>query len=80
MPRVRIGFDRFDVVPGYLGPGYGHSTPLAEAAVEWASPRLSLETTYTGKALAAALEMSKWSGRPQTFLFWNTFNSAPVPG
>jgi D-cysteine desulfhydrase len=79
VPRVRIGFDRFDVVPGFLGAGYGRSTPLAEAAVEWAAPRLSLETTYSGKALAAALEMSKWSGTPQTFLFWNTFSSAPFP-
>ena len=29
----------------------------AEEAVAWASPHLSLETTYSGKALAAALDM-----------------------
>lgn len=80
VPRVRIGFDRFDVVPGFLGPGYGRSTPLAEAAVEWAAPHLKLETTYSGKALAAALETAKWAGTPQTFLFWNSYSSASLPG
>ena len=78
VPRIRIGFDRFDVVPGYLGSGYGVATAAADAAVAWAAPRLSLETTYSGKALAAALDMARWSGTPQTFLFWNTYNSAPL--
>ncbi len=77
VPRVRIGFDRFDIVPGYLGPGYGHATEQAEAAVAWAAPYLSLETTYSGKALAAALDMARWSGTPQTYLLWDTYSSAP---
>ena len=80
VPRVRIRSDYFDIVPGYLGPGYGHATRPAESAVEWAAPHLSLETTYSGKALAAALDMARWSGTPQTFLFWDTYNSAPIPG
>ena len=44
------------VVHDQIGRGYGHATPAAAAAVkEAARVGLSLETTYTGKALAALL-------------------------
>jgi hypothetical protein len=46
-------------------------------ALAWAAPGLSLETTYTGKALAACLEACRSAGDEETILFWNTFNSAP---
>lgn len=65
----------------FFGGGYAHTTPAADRAVAVARDELGLEleTTYTGKALAALLDDL---GRPelagQTMLFWNTFNSRPL--
>ena len=76
IPAVSIAMDDFDLLTGFLGRGYGDPTPAARAAVAWAAPRLPLETTYTGKTMAACLvHASQADGRP--LLFWNTFNSAP---
>ena len=49
------------VETGFLGPGYGHVTPEAEAALEIARERagLELEPVYTGKALAALLALNE---------------------
>lgn len=77
---VRIGVGDFDVVPDYRGPGYGVATDEAEAAVRWAAPRLGLETTYTGKALAACLDYCVNGARPgETVLFWHTYSAASPP-
>jgi D-cysteine desulfhydrase len=79
VPDVRIGGDDFDLLPGYLGEGYGAPTPAALAAVAWAAPRATLETTYTGKALAACLAYCRAAAAADPVLFWNTYNSAPFP-
>jgi D-cysteine desulfhydrase len=51
---------RLRVEHGFAGPGYGHPTPAAERAVALArTAGLALETTYTGKALAALIEDSR---------------------
>jgi D-cysteine desulfhydrase len=76
-PRIRIGWRDVTLISGYAGARYGASTPAAQAAIEWAAPRLTLETTYTGKALAACLDACRKAGQAETILFWNTFNSAP---
>jgi D-cysteine desulfhydrase len=78
VPRVRIRPDDFDVVTTHFGEGYGVPTTAGEQAVRWAEPRLSLDTTYSGKALAACLEHMQIVGRNTTALFWNTYNSASV--
>jgi D-cysteine desulfhydrase len=81
VPRVRIGPGDFDVVGDQLGAGYGHATAAAEAALSWVAPQLALEPTYTAKAMAACLAHCRGQARPgETVLFWNTVNSAPVPG
>lgn len=63
------------------GQGYARSTPAADAAVEFAKARwgLDLETTYSGKAVAA-LRADWLSGLldDKQVLFWNTFNSADL--
>jgi D-cysteine desulfhydrase len=60
----------------WLGEGYGVPTPEALAAVERArAVGLELETTYSGKALAAALAAE---GGPN--LWWNTLSTVPLPG
>jgi D-cysteine desulfhydrase len=75
--RLHLGKGDLELVSGYSGTGYGAPTREAEAALAWAAPGLSLETTYTGKALAACLEACRSAGDEETILFWNTFNSAP---
>jgi D-cysteine desulfhydrase len=63
-----------------LGRGYAHLTPGDVNAVRQARELegLQLEGTYTGKALAAALEVSRKSGEDATVLFINTYNSADL--
>jgi D-cysteine desulfhydrase len=78
VPRVRIEPTDFDLITHHFGEGYGLPTAAGEHAIRWADPRLVLDPTYSGKALAASLEHC---GRPAavgTVLFWNTFNSAAV--
>jgi hypothetical protein len=41
---------------------------------------LHLETTYTGKAMAALLhDVASTAYRGEHCLFWNTYNSQPLP-
>ena len=65
---------KLEVVHDQIGPGYGHVTPAAERAVALAQDEegIKLETTYTGKAMAALL---KRGSRGKRILFWNTHNS-----
>jgi D-cysteine desulfhydrase len=67
----------FELVRDQLGPGYGSPTQASrEAVVAAAGCGIQLETTYTGKALAALRERGRqrgWPDRPR--LFWNTYNS-----
>ena len=62
-----------------LGGGYGVATAKGRAAVELAAGAagLTLETTYTGKALAAiADDAAALAG--ETVLFWNTHSARPL--
>lgn len=77
VPEAKLADDAFELVGDYLGPAYAAPTPAARAAVDWAAARLPLETTYTGKALAACLDYCAGPGRDRNVLFWNTFNSRP---
>jgi 1-aminocyclopropane-1-carboxylate deaminase/D-cysteine desulfhydrase-like pyridoxal-dependent ACC family enzyme len=65
------------VVGGYLGASYGSPTPAAEAAVRLATRQegLRLETTYTGKTLAALIDRCVSGEQEGPLLWWNTFNS-----
>ena len=72
---------------GFIGGGYGASTPEGEEAIQLARQHegIALEHTYTAKCLAALLRHGttpELRGRP--LLFWNTFSSvdpgvAPSP-
>lgn len=70
-----------DVRDGFLGAGYAEATPEGREAVAAAERRgLSLETTYTGKTLAAlAHDVAEGRLARKVALFWNTYNSRPVP-
>ena len=59
----------------WLGPGYGHETPAARAALTRAADiGLELETVYTAKALAALLDLESVGGfGTEPVLFLNTY-------
>lgn len=64
-----------DMPRDWLGPGYGHSTPAADRALDLAAGvGLALETVYTAKALAALLALDA-HGRFETgpVVFLNTY-------
>ena len=66
----------------FLAGGYARVDEATATAVKLAKDQLdlSLETTYTGKAMAAMLhdiETTDYDGA--RCLFWNTYNARPVP-
>jgi hypothetical protein len=76
---VEIKPGEIELLDGYLGKGYAHPTEEAQRAVALADETegLTLETTYTGKALAALLDHARRD--PQTrLLFVDTFAEDPA--
>ncbi len=66
----------------YFAPGYAKSNEKTDAAVRLAADQagITLESTYTGKALAALLDdLRDCTARGEIVLFWNSYNSAPLP-
>jgi D-cysteine desulfhydrase len=79
LPLLPIRPDDFDLVRDELGPGYGAATPAAERAVRVAAEAgLALETTYTGKCLAALSARLAEASADAPVLFWNTYNAVDV--
>ncbi len=80
LPVPSLGPAEFPLLRDQLGPGYGATTPAAEAARAAAhAAGLELETTYTAKCLAEVLARARsdaLGGGP--VLFWNTFNGVDV--
>jgi D-cysteine desulfhydrase len=80
--NVDITEENFDIIKGYLGSGYGIKTIKSQNAVdliyelEGKKSDFKLETTYTGKTMAAMLDfLEKEENKSKTVLFWNTYNS-----
>lgn len=66
----------------FFAGGYALSDDVTDAAVRLAKEQLGLklETTYTGKAMSALLNdlvAPDYTG--DNYLFWNTYNSRPLP-
>ncbi|MFW9827029.1 MAG: 1-aminocyclopropane-1-carboxylate deaminase/D-cysteine desulfhydrase [Candidatus Thorarchaeota archaeon] len=81
-PKIKISKNDFKIVKGYLGPGYGFNTPEGQKAVdtifklEGVEKGFKLETTYTGKTMAAMIDiLKKDENKAKIVLFWNTYNS-----
>lgn len=78
VPQMKFTAADFDLETGFYGGQYGRVTPEGMAAVGLIreTEGIKLETTYTGKALAAMLDFVKrdksLKGAP--VLFWNTYN------
>ncbi len=81
VPAVQADAARLDLPREWMGPGYGHPTPAGEAAVDLmrSTTGIALEGTYTGKTLAAVLDLWKAGSLRGSVLFWDTFNSLPLP-
>ena len=64
---------------GFFAGGYAHTDEATEAAIAFGTTQLGLvlESTYTGKAMAALLHDLGTSDA--CCLFWNTYNSACLP-
>jgi D-cysteine desulfhydrase len=65
----------------FFGPGYARGTTATEQAIGFAKRELdlTLETTYTGKTMAALLaDMHEPNTRELNFLYWHTYNSVPL--
>jgi len=80
-PSVREDELNLEVRDEFLGDGYAVPTAAARRAVDRAAAELglTLETTYSGKALSALLadaDTGRLDRRP--VLFWNTYSSAPT--
>jgi D-cysteine desulfhydrase len=79
VPEVVLGAADFPLAARQLGPGYGASTPAAEAALAAAARAgLALETTYTAKCLAEIRERAREGALRTPWLFWNTYNGVDV--
>jgi D-cysteine desulfhydrase len=79
VPEVEITPDQVELLDGYMGPAYAHPTEEAQRAVELVARTegLPLETTYTGKAMAALLDHVAGQGGRRV-LFVDTYAEAPV--
>lgn len=71
----------FELDNDWFEPGYGVVTPAAQHAVDVAAEAgIVLETTYTGKTLAALMHASDEGDlQGQSVLFLDTYSSAPMP-
>jgi D-cysteine desulfhydrase len=73
---------RIEVRQSFYGDGYAISNPATDAAIDVARDALGLEleSTYTGKAMAALLHDAEQARlRGASLMFWNTYNSNPLP-
>jgi D-cysteine desulfhydrase len=78
VPKIAIEAGDVDLLDGYLGLGYARPTESARRAVERVAQTegLPLETTYTGKAMAALLDHAR-SHPGARLLFIDTYAEAP---
>ena len=79
LPAAIAGDARLVLRDEFFGAGYGRSGPAVESAVEFARSELglTLESTYTGKAMAALIADVR-AGACRRPLFWNTYNAVPL--
>jgi D-cysteine desulfhydrase len=82
IPDVTVTEEDFKMIKGYLGSEYGIKTIRSQKAVDLieeveGKPRnFKLETTYTGKTVAAMVDyLRSKDAQQQVVLFWDTYNS-----
>jgi D-cysteine desulfhydrase len=82
IPKIKVYRDDFVFITGYLGSGYAIKTLKGQNAVdkvfelEGQKKDFKLETSYTGKTMAAMFDyLKQQENKNKTILFWNTYNS-----
>ncbi len=82
IPKLIVTSDDFEFINGYLGSSYAVKTKRGQDAVdlvmelEGEKRGFKLETSYTGKTMAAMLDfIKKEENQSKKILFWNTYNS-----
>lgn len=73
---------RIEVRHEFFAGGYARGNAATDAAISIARDALGLdlESTYTGKAMAALLyDAGQAQHRDAFLMFWNTYNSSPLP-
>lgn len=80
IPRVTVQPEDLSLEFGYCGAGYGEPTPAGSAAIALAHEvdGIQLESTYTGKCMAAFLDRARQCDDGAPLLFWNTYNSVDL--
>jgi len=81
-PRLGADDARYCIRHEQFGEKYARYTEggMEAVALMQSLEQITLEGTYTGKALAALLADARQGGlRGKTVLFWNTYNSRPFP-
>ena len=66
----------------FFAGGYAQSNPETDRAIEFAREEigLTLDATYSGKAMAALLhDLSRDDRAENKMMFWNTYNSSVLP-
>ena len=82
VPEDLVSRTRLTFRDEFFGDGYACTNESTERAIEFAREELelTLEQTYTGKAMAALLQDLDTAGAAgRSSLFWNTYNSRPLP-
>ncbi len=82
IPKIKVKEQDFVFITDYLGSGYGIKTSRGQIAIdkvielEGHKKDFKLETTFTGKTMAAMLDhLKKEENKNKIILFWNTYNS-----
>ncbi|TXT58775.1 MAG: hypothetical protein BAJALOKI1v1_1550004 [Promethearchaeota archaeon] len=85
IPQITINKEDFTYVKDYLGSDYGIKTRKGQTAIdlvmqlEGKERGFKLETTYSGKAMAALLDyIGNNENKEKNILFWDTYNSADL--
>ena len=81
VPEVKVSAGDVTLLEDYLGRGYAWFTEQGVRAVSLMKrlEGVTLEGTYTGKALAGALDYVEKHGlKDRVILFWNTYNSVDL--
>jgi len=81
VPSIRVAEQELTLLEGYVGHRYAQFTDEGMKAIQLMAEceGIRLEGTYTGKALAGALDYVKKNQlEKHIHLFWNTYNSADL--
>ena len=81
IPRVKASAQSLLLLEGYVGRGYGWFTEEGVKAISLMRrlEGVSLEGTYTGKALAGTIDyVGKHGLKGKVILFWNTYNAVDL--